>query len=87
MNRRTSIRSSKRKAVALRHQPEKLRPEDFDGHTEFDRLTPEQRLMWLSQTVQFAIAARHLRPRGVFKFRTWEDHKAWLQKQRGPQRR
>ncbi|MFH0976721.1 MAG: hypothetical protein V1874_13135 [Spirochaetota bacterium] len=22
---------------------------DFDGHTEFERLSPEQRLMWLSQ--------------------------------------
>jgi len=26
-----------------------LKPEDFDGHTEFHRLTPEQKLMWLSQ--------------------------------------
>jgi hypothetical protein len=24
-------------------------PEDFDGHTEFYRLTPEQRLEWLCQ--------------------------------------
>jgi len=24
-------------------------PEDFDGHTEFHRLTPEQRLEWLCQ--------------------------------------
>jgi hypothetical protein len=26
---------------------------DFDGHTDFDRLTPEQRLLWLSQCAQF----------------------------------
>ena len=25
------------------------KPEDFDGHTEFYRLTPEQRLEWLCQ--------------------------------------
>lgn len=28
-------------------------PEDFDGHTEFHRLTPEQRLEWLSQAATF----------------------------------
>jgi hypothetical protein len=27
--------------------------EDFDGHTEFHRLTPEQRLEWLSQAATF----------------------------------
>jgi hypothetical protein len=35
-----------------------LKPEDFDGHTEFHRLTPEQKLMWLSQIAQFVIEAR-----------------------------
>lgn len=34
---------------------EKVTPEDFDGHTEFDRLTAEQRLMWLSQIAQFVV--------------------------------
>ncbi|MBN1532866.1 MAG: hypothetical protein JXA20_09405 [Spirochaetes bacterium] len=29
------------------------RPEDFDGHTEFERMAPEERLMWLSQCAQF----------------------------------
>ncbi len=29
------------------------KPEDFDGHTEFGRLTPEERLMWLSQCAEF----------------------------------
>ena len=28
-------------------------PEDFDGHTEFQRLTPEQRLDWLFQAATF----------------------------------
>jgi len=28
-------------------------PEDFDGHTEFYRLTPGQRLEWLCQTTPF----------------------------------
>ncbi len=28
-------------------------PEDFDGHTEFCRLTPEQRLEWLYQAATF----------------------------------
>ncbi len=28
-------------------------PEDFDGHTEFYRLTPEQRLEWLCQAAAF----------------------------------
>jgi hypothetical protein len=27
--------------------------EDFDGHTEFHRLTPEQRLDWLAQVATF----------------------------------
>lgn len=31
----------------------KASPSDFDGHTDFDRLTPEQRLLWLSQCAQF----------------------------------
>ena len=29
------------------------KPEDFDGHTEFFRFTPEQRLEWLCQTAAF----------------------------------
>ena len=29
------------------------KPEDFDGHTEFHRLTPEQRLEWLCQAARF----------------------------------
>ncbi len=28
-------------------------PEDFDGHTDFQLLTPEQRLEWLYQAATF----------------------------------
>ena len=28
-------------------------PEDFDGHTEFRNLTPEQRLDWLAEAAAF----------------------------------
>ncbi len=35
-----------------------LKPEDFDGHTEFHRFTPEEKLMWLSQIAQFVVEAR-----------------------------
>ena len=31
----------------------RAKPEDFDGHSEFHRLTPEQRLAWLDQAVAF----------------------------------
>ena len=43
------------------------RSKDFDGHTEFARLTPEQRLMWLSQAAQFVIAARQARPADTYE--------------------
>ncbi len=34
-------------------------PDDaFDGHTEFHRFTPEEKLMWLSQIAQFVVEAR-----------------------------
>ena len=28
-------------------------PEDFDGHTDFDKLSPEQRLQWLADMLGF----------------------------------
>ncbi|HUJ11990.1 MAG TPA: hypothetical protein VL171_18425 [Verrucomicrobiae bacterium] len=42
----------------MRRSQAKRVSSDYDGHTEFDRLTPEQRLMWLSQAAQFVVAAR-----------------------------
>ena len=29
------------------------RPEDYDGHTGFDRMTPSQRLAWLDEATMF----------------------------------
>jgi hypothetical protein len=40
--------------------------EDYDGHTEFARMTPAERLAWLDQAVLFIEsrrAAAHLRVR------------------------
>jgi hypothetical protein len=33
-------------------------PEDYDGHTEFSRMTPAQRLAWLDQAVLFIAAQK-----------------------------
>jgi len=38
-----------------------LQPEDFDGHTEFASMSPEQRLNWLSQVARFIFVARDSR--------------------------
>jgi hypothetical protein len=35
-----------------------LRPEDFDGHTEFTQMDAEQRLRWLSEIARFVHDAR-----------------------------
>jgi hypothetical protein len=40
---------------------EELRPEDFDGHTEFATMSPEQRLNWLSAVAKFVYFARENR--------------------------
>jgi hypothetical protein len=45
----TEIKPSKEFERALA----RCKPEDFDGHTEFYRLTPEQRLEWLCQAATF----------------------------------
>lgn len=33
---------------------------DFDGHTEFERLTPLQKLQWLSDCARFIMQVRNL---------------------------
>ncbi len=48
-NRKTEIKPSAEFERALAQ----CKPEDFDGHTEFYRLTPEQRLEWLCQAATF----------------------------------
>ena len=35
-----------------------LEETDFDGHTEFTSMSPEQRLIWLSQAARFIFVAR-----------------------------
>jgi hypothetical protein len=34
------------------------KPDDFDGHTEFHRLSPRQRLAWLDEAVAFITSAK-----------------------------
>jgi hypothetical protein len=36
----------------------KTKPEDFDGHTEFYRMTPLERLRWLDQAVEMILKLR-----------------------------
>jgi hypothetical protein len=44
--------------AAVRHS----RPEDYDGHTEFARLTPDARLAWLEAAVRFVQSSKAARP-------------------------
>ena len=37
---------------------EKAKLEDFDGHTEFYRMTPLERLRWLDQAVEMVLKLR-----------------------------
>jgi hypothetical protein len=37
------------------------KPEDYDGHTEFERLSPRARLQWLDSAVSFYEMARRAR--------------------------
>ena len=39
---------------AVRHS----RPQDYDGHTEFDRMTPGQRLAWLDEATMVVVNQR-----------------------------
>lgn len=41
---------------------DRCRPEDFDGHTEFFRLSPLERLRWLSSTTYFLYKAAQNNP-------------------------
>ena len=36
----------------------RAKPSDFDGHTEFHRLSPRQRLAWLDEAVAFITSAQ-----------------------------
>ena len=48
-NRKTEVKPSEEFEPALA----RCKPEDFDGPTEFRRLTPEQRLEWLYRAAAF----------------------------------
>ena len=37
---------------------QKAKTEDFDGHTEFYRMTPLERLRWLDQAVEMVLKLR-----------------------------
>ena len=45
--------SEKRPSAQFEEALAACRPQDFDGHTEFSKLTPEQRLDWLCQAATF----------------------------------
>lgn len=47
------------------------RPEDYDGHTEFDRMSPAQRLAWLDEATLFVWKqkARATRPEKIGKMK------------------
>lgn len=37
----------------FRKSLEGLTSKDFDGHTDFQKLTPKQKLIWLSELIEF----------------------------------
>ncbi|HXN35088.1 MAG TPA: hypothetical protein VN877_02890 [Opitutaceae bacterium] len=43
---------------AVREAIARSRPEDYDGHTEFERLTPAERLVWLESAIRFISSSR-----------------------------
>ena len=53
----TPLEQSHRESAAwqktAREIIEHTNPEDYDGHTEFSRMTPAERLTWLDQAVLF----------------------------------
>ena len=38
------------------------RPEDYDGHTEFDRMNPAQRLAWLDEATLLVFRQKNIHP-------------------------
>lgn len=54
--------TAKQPPASLHEILENSTSEDFDGHTEFHRLTPQQRLAWLDQAVTFIQFSKTVRP-------------------------
>jgi len=48
------------------------RPEDYDGHTEFDRMTPSQRLAWLDEATMFVFnQGSATKKKKIGKLKSW----------------
>jgi hypothetical protein len=47
------VSTARIRAVAVRDIIARSKPEDYDGHTEFERLSPSDRLDWLDAAVTF----------------------------------
>ncbi len=55
MDKETDIKQSVSGLDEFSKDIEALSKSDFDGHTEFRNLSYRERLMWLSQAVQFSV--------------------------------
>ena len=51
-------RAQEQALEAVRHS----RPQDYDGHTEFDRMTPGQRLAWLDEATLLVVSHKNSGP-------------------------
>ena len=48
------------------------RPEDYDGHTGFDRMTPSQRLAWLDEATIFVFnQGAATKKKKIGKLKSW----------------
>jgi hypothetical protein len=57
----TIRRTTRRSGSQRKNWLDRCDPRDFDGHTDFGRLTPDQRLDWLHET---AVVIRDFKGRG-----------------------
>ena len=56
---------------------------DFDGHTEFEKLSPKEKLLWLSNTAYFVNKAKNQKVKQVKIFSCFEDENNYeVQRQR-----
>ena len=47
------------------------RPEDYDGHTGFDQMTPGQRLAWLDEATMFIFNQGSATKKKIGKLKSW----------------
>jgi len=62
-----TLNKTRDKYEQFREEISKLDSSDFDGHTCFKDLTPEQRIDWLAELVVFVYQCRELRSENRFK--------------------